>query len=61
MSIVKFTGKLTGKMVSATKSAPSNTKSKVSTWKFNFQDGYNSQITDKKKGKESVLDTDLPV
>ena len=61
MSVIKFTGKITGKMVSSTKAAPSNTKNKMSSWKSNFQEGYLDGVTSKNKGEESVLDTDLPL
>lgn len=61
MSVLNKTGRMTGKMVAATKSAPSNTKNKMSSWKLNFQNGYLEAVTSKNKDEESVLDPDLPL
>jgi hypothetical protein len=60
MGVMRFTGKVTGKVVAGTKAAPSNTKNRVSSWKHNFQEGYLDAVYNEKKGN-SVLDTDLPV
>jgi hypothetical protein len=59
MGVMRFTGKVTGKVVAGTKAAPSNTKNRVSSWKQNFQEGYLTAHMEKKG--DSVLDTDLPV
>lgn len=45
LNIIQKTGKITGKLVSATKAAPTKTKSGLSSAKDQFKNGFNAGVS----------------
>jgi len=45
LNIIKNTGKITGKLVSATKAAPTKTKSGLAFAKDQFKSGFNAGVS----------------
>lgn len=45
LNIIQKTGKMTGKLVSATKAAPTKTKNGLSSAKNQFKNGFNAGIS----------------